>query len=152
MEHKPLIALRAVADIRFSSTQAPMTREQRLERWIWLLEADPERKLRSLHEIEHLPAASRRQCRAESSPLTVAYEDPVLRSAGLRSDRIGDCSEFFELTDKQMHHGFCSCHVGARLTGQEAAERLRQVMHRDAFRSNPISALWSAIKRSFRAF
>jgi hypothetical protein len=55
MEHKPLIELLATADVRFSETHTPMTREQRLERWIGLLEADAERELRSLHEIEHLP-------------------------------------------------------------------------------------------------
>ena len=127
-----------------------MTREQRLERWIGLLKADPERTLRSLHEIEHLSAACRRECRAENSPLTVAYEDPILRSAGLTSDRVGDCTDFFELSDKQMHHAFCSCHVGAKLTGHEAAERLRHVQQRDAFKRNPASALWSTVRRLLR--
>jgi hypothetical protein len=151
MEHRPLVELQAIADIRFSETQAPMTREQRLERWIRLLQADPERKLRSLHEIEHLSSACRRECRAENSPLTVAYGDPILRSAGLRSDRVGDCTEFFDLSDKQMHHAFCSCHVGARLTGREAAERLRQVLRRDAFTRDLRSALWPRIRRIFQA-
>ena len=149
MEHKPLVELQAIADVRFLDTQYRMSREQRLERWIGLLQADPERKLRSLHEIEHLPTASRRECRAENSPLTVAYDDPILRSAGLRSDRVGDCTEFFGLSDRQMHHAFCSCHVGARLTGHQAAERLRQVMRPDAFTRSMPSALWSAIRRMF---
>jgi hypothetical protein len=150
MEHKPLVELQAIADVRFPETPAAMTRDQRLERWIGLLQADHERKLRSLHEIEHLPTASRRECRAENSPLTVAYEDPILRSAGLRSDCVGDCTEFFGLSDRQMHHAFCSCHVGARLTGQEAAERLRQLVRRDAFRRSMTPPLWLAIRRIFR--
>jgi hypothetical protein len=150
MEHKPLVELQAIADIRFSETQTQMTREQRLERWIGLLQAEPERTLRSLHEIEHLSAACRRRCRAENSPLTVAYEDPILRSAGLTSDGVGDCTDFFELSDKQMHHAFCSCHVGARLSGREAAERLRQVLRRDAFTRN-LGSLWPRIRRIFRA-
>jgi hypothetical protein len=151
MEHKPLAELQTIADVHFPQTEAPMTREQRLERWIVLLQADPDRKLRSLHEIEHLSAACRRECHAQNSPLTVAYEDAILRSAGLRSDRVGDCTDFFELDDKQMHHAFCSCHVGARFTGREAAERLRHVAQRDAFGRNPPSILWPTIRRIFGA-
>jgi hypothetical protein len=79
------------------------------EGWIGLLQSDPERKLRSLDEIEHLSVACRRECRADNSPLTVAYDHPILRSAGLRTDRIGDCTEFFGISDEQLHHAFCSC-------------------------------------------
>ena len=151
MEHKPLVELQAIADVQSFETQTPLTRGQRLERWIAVLQADPGRKLRSLHEIEHLSAACRRECRAENSPLTVAYEDPILRLAGLSSDRVGDCTEFFEMTDKQMHHAFCSCHVGASLTGQEAAERLRHLMRLDDFRRKLTSALWPKVRGIFRS-
>src|SRR5215210_2146480 len=150
MEHKPLVELQAIADLRFPETQTPTTREQRLERWIELLRSDPERRLRSLHEIEHLSTACRRACRADDSPLTVAYKDPALRSAGLRSDRVGDCTDFFELSDEQMHHAFCSCHVGIRVTGSDAAQRLRQVMRRDAFRRTVTAALGPTFRRIFR--
>ena len=151
MEHRPIVELQAIADVTFPETRGPMTREKRLERWIGLLQADPERKLRSLHEIEHLSVACRRECRADNSPLTVAYEDSVLRSAGLRSDRVGDCTDFFELSDDQMHHAFCSCHVGVRVSGRDAAQRLRQVIRRDAFRKKMTFALGPVIRRIFRA-
>jgi hypothetical protein len=131
MEHKPLLELQAIADVELAETQNSMTPEQRLDRWITVLKGHGERKLRSLHEIEHLPAATRRTCRADDSPLAVAYHDPILRSAGLKSDRVGDCTDFFALSDRQMHHAFCSCHVGAKLTGTEAAERLQQLVHPD---------------------
>jgi hypothetical protein len=150
MEHKPLVELQAIADIRFPEAPTTMTREQRLERWIGLLQSDPERKLRSLHEIEHLSVACRRECRADNSPLTVAYEDPILRSAGLKSDRVGDCTDFFGLNDEQMHHAFCSCHVGIRLSGRDAAQRLRQGVRRDAFRNKMTSALGPVVRRLFR--
>ena len=151
MEHRPIVELQAIADVTFPEARGPMTREKRLERWIGLLQADPERKLRSLHEIEHLSVACRRECRADNSPLTVAYEDSVLRSAGLRSDRVGDCTDFFELSDDQMHHAFCSCHVGVRVSGRDAAQRLRQVIRRDAFRKKMTFALAPVIQRIFRA-
>ena len=150
MEHKPLVELQAIAEITLPETQTSMTREQRVERWIGLLRSDPERRLRSLQEIEHLSDACRRECRADNSPLTVAYDDPALRSAGLRSDRVGDCTAFFGLSDEQVHHAFCSCHVGVMMTGSEAARRLRRVMRRDAFRKKVTSALAPLVGRLFR--
>ena len=134
MEHKPLVELHAVANVEFIGPAPTMTRERRLERWIELLEGNAERKLRSLHEIEFLSRSQRRECRADNSPLTVAYEDPVLRAAGLRGDRVGDCTDFFELSDRQMHHAFCSCHVGISLTGMQAAQRLRRLLRGDNIR------------------
>jgi hypothetical protein len=150
MEHKPLVELQAIADVRFSETQAPMAREQRLERWIGLLEADPERELRSLHEVEHLSASDRRACRSDESPLSVAYHDRMLRSSGLTSDRVGDCTDFFGLTDDQMHHAFCSCHTGAKMTGAEAAARLIAVIERHHAHSSS-GGLWQVLRRIFRA-
>ena len=80
-----------------------MTRDERRRRWIELLEANPNAKYRSLHEIELLSPSQRRDCRADNSPLSLAFADPVLRSAGLPSERVGHCTDFFELSDEQMH-------------------------------------------------
>src|SRR5687767_7614700 len=134
MEHKRIAQLQTVADVEAVGTSGTMPRELRLSRWMELLQAASERKLRSLHEIEHLHRLQQRECRADNSPLTVAYEDPLLRSGGLRGDRVGDCTDFFELSDRQMHRAFCSCHVGISLTGAQAAERLRHVLRGEDFR------------------
>jgi hypothetical protein len=148
MEHKPLLELQAIADVELAETQNSMTPEQRRDRWITVLQGHGERKLRSLHEIEHLPAATRRTFRADDSPLAVAYQDPILRSAGLRSDRVGDCTDFFAFSDRQMHYAFCSCHVGAQLTGTEAAERLQQVAR--GMSGKMTFSLWRLVKSIFR--
>ena len=126
MDHKPLAQLRALADVQPAERTVVMPRAQRLQRWIELLNEDPERRLRSLHEFEHLSAAQRRECRTDDSPLSIAYADPFLRSAGLKSDSAGDCMDFFELNDRQLHQAFCSCHVGIRLSSRSAAQRLRR--------------------------
>jgi hypothetical protein len=120
MEHKPLSELETIADVKRAETVL-LTREQRLERWIEALEAHPTRLLRPLYEIEYSPLDERRECRADNSPLSVAYEDPVLRAQGLRSDRLGDCMDFFGMTEGQMHYAFCSCHVGFNFKGKQAA-------------------------------
>jgi hypothetical protein len=133
MEHKPVFDLQAIADIQPVDTLPPMGREQRLKRWIALLEADRNRELRSLQQIEHLSKQERQAYRAENSPLTVAYEDPVLRAQGLNSDRVGDCVQFFEITDRQMHNAFCYCHVGRTLDANQAARRLRSMLPRDSW-------------------
>ena len=149
MEHKPLVELQQIADLEFPDCLLT-DREQRLARWSKLLLANPERELRSLHEIEHLSASDRRACRSDNSPLSIAYNDPLLRSSGLKSDRVGDCTDFFGLTDDQMHHAFCSCHTGVRLTGAEAAARLQAVVDRTHAR-HASGGLWQVLRRVFRA-
>ena len=130
MEHKPLLELQAVADVKIAEPAPPMTREQRLERWIEVLEASATRRLRSFYEIEYLSSQGRHECRSNDSPLTVAYEDSVLRAEGLRSDRVGDCMGFFEITERQLHNAFCSCHVGATFSARDAADQLRHLVGR----------------------
>ena len=134
MEHKTLADLQAVADIQVVDRSAGMSRDERRRRWIELLEANPNTQYRSLHEIELLSPSQRRDCRADNSPLSLAFADPVLRSAGLQSERVGHCTDFFELSDEQMHHAFCSCHVGLSLSGMQAAHRLRRLFRTDDFR------------------
>ena len=92
MEHKPLVELQTVADLTVEP-RSPMSRRERLARWAELLERDPKRRLRPLHEIEYQGPQARRAVRAENSPLAVAYEDPVLRAEGLGSDMLGDALE-----------------------------------------------------------
>src|SRR5688500_8894437 len=108
MEHKPVEALRALADIHGGVPQV-LSRRERLERWAEVLDREPERRLRALGEIEFVPKAERGQLRADDSPITVAFSDPVLRASGLSGDRLGDAMAFFDLSERQAHHLLCSC-------------------------------------------
>ena len=148
MEHKPVVELQAIADVKRVETPPAMSREERLERWIDVLETNPDRRLHSLYEIEYLSRDERQNCRATNSPLTVAYEDAVLRAQGLKSDRVGDCMQFFEMTDRQMHHAFCSCHVGRNFDAKEAAQRLRALLPA----KNPISKASASIVQRIASF
>jgi hypothetical protein len=125
MEHKPVDALRTRADVH----DAPrlLSRRERLERWAEMLERAPERRLRSLGEIEFVPRAERPALRADNSPLTIAYADPVLRAAGLGSDRLGDAMAFFELSEHQAHRLLCSCMNGWRIEAGRAAGAVRRL-------------------------
>ncbi|WP_414473950.1 hypothetical protein [Microvirga sp. M2] len=121
MEHKDLDYLRSVADVQ----PRPLTQEERLDRWITLLERDPTRRLNSLGEIEYKPPTERALVREDNSPLTVAYEDPILRADGLASDRLGDAMRYFGLTDGQAHYALCSCLSGHTAESGAFAQRLR---------------------------
>jgi hypothetical protein len=131
MEHKDLDYLRSVADVQ----PKPLTRQERLERWIELLERDPRRRLNSLGEIEFKPPAERVLIREDNSPLTVAYDDPVLRADGLASDRLGDVMRYFALSDGQAHYALCSCLSGRTLESGSCAQRLRNVTGNAAWQS-----------------
>ena len=112
MEHKPLRDLSHVADLVPETPKLSLTRRERLERWIEVLSREPGRALNTLREIEHKPRDARRASRVDNSPLTVAYNDPVLRADGLASDRLRDAADYFELSDEEAHRVFCSCLYG----------------------------------------
>jgi hypothetical protein len=127
MEHKHLEQLRSVADVKDARQGRSMTRQERLQRWIELLERDPSRRLNSLGEIEYKPPSERALIRNDDSPLTIAYEDPVLRTEGLASDRLGDAMNFFELSDAEAHRALCSCLGGRTMDASAFAQRVRSI-------------------------
>ena len=127
MKHQTLDELRVVAAVK---TQLPqiMSRSERLERWAWLLERSPERRLSTLHQTEYQPAHAREVMRAEGSPISVAFEEGLLRDAGMRSDSYGEAKRFFELTDAELHDVICYCHFGANVNAATVAGRVRGVL------------------------
>jgi hypothetical protein len=125
MEHRPLEQLCNVADVRGGPSL--LSRRERLERWSERLALEPERRLRSLGEIEFKPASQRALLRSDNSPLTVAYEDPVLRSAGLESDKLGDAIAFFGLSEGQAHWLLCSCMNGLSMEAGLTARRVARL-------------------------
>lgn len=104
-----------------------LTRIQRLERWALALETLSDAPLRTLKETEHQHSDERLLMREDNSPLTVAFEEPVLRSAGLRGDTFGEVKRFFELSDWELHDILCYCHFGSTVRASEAAARVRSV-------------------------
>ncbi len=125
MKHQTLDQLQSVADV---NPLSPLTtRTQRIERWAELLDQNPLRSLAALTSTEHLHIAIREEARAAGSPLTVAFDDPLLRASGLQSDTYGEAKRFFELSDWQLHEIVCSCHVGATMPASWATGRVRRI-------------------------
>lgn len=126
MEHKPVEKLRSVAEVH-EFKQGFLSRRERLERWAELLERQPKRRLRSLGEIEFVPEEKRPELRSDESPITVAFEDPVLRADGLRSDKLGDAMEYFDLSERAAHRLLCSCMNGWSMEAGSTARKVRRI-------------------------
>ena len=125
MKHQTLEQLQIVAEIHQAYLRQPMSRSERLERWAELLERNPDRRLSTLHQTEYQPVRARGAMRDDGSPISVAFEDPVLRVAGLENDNYGEAKRFFELTDRQLHEIICYCHFGATVNAVTAARHIR---------------------------
>lgn len=128
MKHQTLDQLQTIAKVAPSATYPTMTRAQRIERWAELLEQNPGRCLGALSGTEYLSPEARDVARGAGSPITVAYEDPVLRAMGLKDDTYGEAKRFFELSDWQLHNIVCHCHVGATMQARWAAARVRRTI------------------------
>jgi hypothetical protein len=66
--------------------------------------------------------------RGEGSPISVAFDDPVLRAAGLENDSYGEAKRFFQLSDRQLHNVICYCHFGATVNAATAAYYIRRLV------------------------
>lgn len=125
MRHQTLDQLHTVAEVRRDLTHPGMDRTQRLERWAELLEQQPNRLLAALAGTEYRSPPERDVMRGEGTPISVAFEDPLLRDEGLKDDSYGQAKSFFELTDNQLHEIVCYCHVGATMQASRAAQSVR---------------------------
>jgi hypothetical protein len=125
MKHQALDQLRTVANVNQDHMRAPMSRRERLLRWAEVLEQFPNRHLSTLHQTEYQSEAGREIMRADNSPITVAFKDPVLRAAGMENDTYGEAKRFFELTDRELHKVICYCHFGATVNAATAARHIR---------------------------
>jgi hypothetical protein len=126
MQHRDIDQVRSSADIQPVPSQL-MTRRERLDRWAEVLSRAPDRRLSTLGEIEFASPIVRPSMRADNSPLTVAFEDPVLLAAGLKSDRLGDALTFFQLSENEAHYIMCSCLHGRTMAAEAAAARIRNL-------------------------
>jgi hypothetical protein len=122
----------------------PMTRRDRLERWAVVLEDAKLANLTPFRDVELLLPGEREGLRSTNSPLSLAYNDPVLRRAGLASHRFGDGTAFFGLSRYQAHRVLCSCGYFGTMPASEVARRIRRLAARDRLRDllpkNPLPA------------
>ena len=126
MEHRPLVDLQTLAHLSPAEPRRPMTRAERIERWMEALQREPRRRLRALPEIEHKPSEERRAIRVENSPISVAFEDMALRAEGLTGD-MGDVGHARDLGRQVVHQA-----LGRRRLGggaRHGGERVLVFVH-----------------------
>ena len=107
-----------------------LSKKELLERWALALEKRKCARLRTLRETEYKPVKEQLALREENSPLTVAFEDPVLQSAGLKNDTFGEVARFFGLSHGQLHEVVCYCHFGETVAAEVVAARVRRLSGR----------------------
>jgi hypothetical protein len=107
-----------------------LSRLERLERWAITLEECPQQRLSPFQRVEFMTSEARAPVRQANSPLEIAYGDPILRRAGLESDRFGDGEAFFELSRDQAHRILCSCGYVGEMRSSDVARRIRAVVKR----------------------
>ena len=139
MKHRTLHEIEAEARVMPGPPSRALRRE-RLERLATVLE---ERcaPVRLLSRIEYLPRHECMRLRTDDSPLSFAYEDPVLRAQGLKSDRLGDAMAFFDLSLDEAHHLVCDCHYYGAVTSDVVASRARFIAKRVSF-----AELWGKVR------
>ncbi len=150
MKHRTLSEVTQVADVvPIGTPTSPEARralrKQRLHRFADLLDSHTGR-IRLFSRMEYLPKKDRMLLRDEESPLCLAFDDAVLRSQGLKSDRLGDAMEFFDLTTGEAHRLLCDCHYSGTINSQAIADRARRLANRKGLRD-----LWIGIGRLFRS-
>jgi len=122
MEHRTLAGLKGFADVIHPHK---LSKKELLERWALALKERKGARLRTLRATEYKPLKQQSTLRQENSPLAVAFEDPVLRSAGLTNDTFGEVARFFGLSHWQLHEVVCNCHFGETVAAEVVAARVR---------------------------
>ena len=132
MEHRTINQLELAGHV---SLALPLGRAERLGRWAAALEQLGSVPLNTLWRTEFAFERVRPSMRADNSPLTVAFNDPVLRAAGLKDDSYGEALRFFEVNDRQLHWLVCFCHHGRSILATHAARGVRSMVdgHRSWF-------------------
>jgi hypothetical protein len=146
MEHKTIEDLTKVAHVHPEGARAhSLLRRERLYRFADVLERF-RGPLSLLHRVEYLTESERMLLRDDQSPLSVAFNDPVLRAEGLEGDRFEDAIRFFKLTRWEAHELLCDCHYSGLINPAMIARRARMIGNRQSF-----GELWERARISFAA-
>lgn len=128
MKHHTREQLQVFAQVEPDYRPRALSRQERLARWAELLDQSHNRHLATLYETEHQPTALRNALRSDGSPISVAFDDPMLRAAGMKDDTYGEALRFFRLRHWQLHDVICYCHFGATVNAETAATLVRSIM------------------------
>ena len=122
---------RLVAKVLPTEALPSMSYSQRLERWALALEQHKDGALQPLRGTEYEPGKVRKTLRIADSPLSIAFEDPLLCAHGLRDDTYGEALRFFSVSDGTLHRIVCHCYYATpTISSAEAAIVIRRAARR----------------------
>ena len=146
MEHRTIEYLTKVARVHLEGAQERrLLRRERLYRFADVLDRF-RGPVRLLSRVEYLPQSERMRLRNDQSPLTVAFNDPLLRAEGLEGDRFGDAIRFFQLTRWEAHELLCDCHYTGPITPAMIARRARMIGNNQG-----VGEMWERTRVAFAA-
>ena len=73
--------------------------------------------------------------------MAIAFRDPEFRRQGLNSDRLGDATTFFDLSQEEAHHLFCECGYFYPITPEKVARRARSFARKMTF-----AEIWDKVR------
>jgi hypothetical protein len=116
----------SAAELKSSSVAVTMTKADKLMYWAQLIRDCPTR-LRMYSDIEYMHPSELDAMKHSGTVFALAYEDPILRDAGLAGGSIGDGKRFFELTGDELHAFSCDCH--GEMSNEVVASRITAIAH-----------------------
>ena len=141
MEHQTLEQIAEVARLTpLDRRGARALRRQRLERLATLLDQH-KGSMRLFSLIEYATEEERQMLRDDESPLAIAFRDPEFRRQGLNSDRLGDATTFFDLSQEEAHRLFCECGYFYPITPEKVARRARSFARKMTF-----AEIWDKVR------
>ena len=130
MEHQTLRQIVEVARVTpLDHRGLRALRRQRLERLAALLDQH-KGSMRLFSLLECVDEEERRMLRRDESPLAIAFRDSEFRRQCLNSDRLGDATTFFDLSQDEAHRLFCECGYFYPITPDKVARRARSFARR----------------------
>jgi hypothetical protein len=102
----------------------PMSRDDKLERWASLIENSRE-PVFSFHGLEYQSQYALDQLAHPRSAFAIAAGDPLLKEAGLTTNKVGDGMRFFDLSMEDVHALTCDC-LGP-ISNRRMANRIRRL-------------------------
>ena len=91
--------------------------------------------------LECVDEEERRVLRHDEPSLAIAFRDPEFRRQGLSSDRLGDATGFFDLSQDEAHRLFCECGYFYPITPEKVARRARSFARRVT-----VAEIWDRIR------
>jgi hypothetical protein len=100
----------------------PMSRDDKLERWALVIERSTH-PIIVFHRLEYQSQYDLDRMADSRSAFALAAGDPLLKEAGLSSDKVGDGILFFELSKEDVHAFSCDC--AGHISNFRMANRIR---------------------------